>query len=147
MDVYTIGHSTRTLEELIKILKKFGIEALVDVRHFPHSRHNPQFNIEILSIALPQSGIHYIWNERLGGFRNGGYLKYMETESFTAGFYELKKLISEKRVCIMCAEILWFKCHRRFISDKLVENYRVIHIYDEKKAVEHFKKTNTIKCE
>ncbi len=80
--VFTVGHSTRTLEELFALLKHYNVERLVDIRHFPVSRHNPQFGKSVLEQALPAEGIEYVWLERLGGYREGGYLAYSATEAF-----------------------------------------------------------------
>ena len=136
--IYTLGHSTRKLEELIELLKNFKIEVLVDIRHFPHSRHNPQFNKEILEKELPRQGIEYIWFEKLGGFRNGGYGEYIKTKDFKEGLGELIKTAENKQTAIMCAEILWFKCHRRFVSDELANlGFKVFHIYNKNKVEEH----------
>ena len=146
--IFTLGHSTRKLEELIEILKNFKIEVLIDIRHFPHSRHNPQFNKENLEIELPQNNIEYLWLEKLGGFRKGGYLAYMETEEFKEGFEKLVRIAEEKVVAIMCAEILWFKCHRIFISDKLKEiGFSVINIFNKNKTQKHTFKQNKVKYE
>ena len=146
--IFTIGHSIRKLEELIEILKNFKIEVLVDIRHFPHSKHNPQFNKENLEKELPQNNIEYLWLEKLGGFRKGGYLAYMKTEEFKEGFKELIKIANKKVIAIMCAEILWFKCHRRFVSDKLKEiEFDVVHILNKDKTQEHTFKQNKVKCE
>lgn len=136
--IYTIGHSTRTLPDLIKILDNYGVKNLVDVRHFPHSRHNPQFNKEELEKELPKHGIDYLWMEILGGFRPGGYKKYTKTKDFAAGIGQLVKLAEEKTTAVICAEILWFKCHRRYIADALKrKKWQVIHIYDEKRTDKH----------
>lgn len=146
--IYTIGHSTRSLEELINILKNFKIEILIDIRHFPRSKHNSQFNKENLEKELPKNNIQYLWLEKLGGFRKGGYLAYMGTDEFKEGLNELIRIAEEKVVAIMCAEILWFKCHRRFVSDKLKEfGFEVIHIFDKDKIQEHTFKQNKVKCE
>lgn len=146
--IYTIGHSTRKLEKLIDILKNFKIEVLIDIRHFPHSRHNPQFNKEILEKELSENNIQYLWLEKLGGFRKGGYLAYTETEDFKQGLKELIKIAEKKLTAIMCAEILWFKCHRKFVSDKLKElKFEVVHIFDKDKTQEHKFKENKIKCD
>lgn len=148
MDIFTIGHSTRKLEELIEILSRFHIEVLIDVRHFPHSRHNPQFNKETLEIKLPEAGIQYVWLKELGGFRKEGYLAYMKTKEFRAGLKKIIELAKQKRVCLMCAEILWFKCHRKFISDKLVESgVEVIHLFNKEKEEKHFHLEGKIRCE
>jgi uncharacterized protein (DUF488 family) len=147
--VYTIGHSTRTLEDLIKVLKHYNIESLVDVRHFPHSRHNPQFNKEVLEKELPESDISYLWLEKLGGFRSGGYKKYTKTEEFKNGIEHLISLAHSKTVAIMCAEILWLKCHRRYVSDELKRRkLNVVHIYDEKRTDKHrITKKGKIRCD
>ena len=90
--VYTIGHSTRSLEEFVRVLKHYRIDILVDTRHFPRSRHNPQFNKELLEKELPKHKIEYAWLEVLGGFRKGGYKKYAGTEEFRRGIDELIKI-------------------------------------------------------
>lgn len=148
-EIYTIGHSTRTLEDLIKILNFYSIKNLIDVRHFPHSRHNPQFNREEMEKELPKYGINYQWLEILGGFRIGGYKKYTRTKAFAQGLKKLIKIAEGAPTAIMCAEILWFKCHRRYIADALKrKKWKVIHIYDEKRTDKHkitFKRK--IKCD
>jgi len=136
--IYTIGHSIRRFDEFIDILKKYGIEILIDIRRFPMSKYNPQFNKEILSIELSKNKIEYFWIEKLGGYRKGGYLEYMKTEDFQEGLNKLIEIAKNKKSAIMCAEILWFKCHRRFISDRLVKlGFKVLHIYDKKKIYTH----------
>ena len=146
--IYTLGHSIRKLEELIDILKNFKIEVLVDIRHFPHSRHHPQFNKEVLEEELPKQGIEYLWLEKLGGFRRGGYLEYTKTEEFKEGLAELIKIAQNKLTAIMCAEILWFKCHRRFVSDELIKlGFKILHIFNKDKMQEHSLKANKIKCD
>jgi len=146
--VFTIGHSTRKLEELISALKHYAIERVVDIRHFPTSRHNPQFNKPILEQALREHGIDYVWLERLGGYRQGGYLAYTQTEDFQRGIEELERLAREKRAACMCAEVKWYRCHRRRVSDVLAERgWLVIHIFHETRAEEHFEKHNVIKCD
>ncbi|MEM7815047.1 MAG: DUF488 domain-containing protein [Candidatus Aenigmatarchaeota archaeon] len=138
MELFSIGHSTRKLEDLIAVLKHYGIVQLADVRHFPTSRHNPQFNRENLENELPKHGIGYFWLEKLGGFRTGGYEKYMRTKAYREGIKELLALAKGAPTAFMCAELLWFKCHRRHISDTLVRRrHKVVHIYDEKRTQEH----------
>ncbi len=138
MTVYTIGHSTRKLEEFIGVLRHYGIARLIDIRHFPGSRHNPQFARPSLEQSLPAAGIDYVWIEKLGGFRKGGYHAHMETGEFREGLSELERLASEKPTAYMCAEAVWFRCHRRYVSDALVaRGWRVIHIFDEKRTEEH----------
>jgi uncharacterized protein (DUF488 family) len=136
--LFTIGHSTRPLDDLIAVLKHYGIELLVDIRHYPNSRKNPQFNKDLLEHSLPAAGIAYQWMESLGGFRAGGYAAYMETPEFSRGFDQLVHSAAEKKTAILCAEVLWFKCHRRFVADRLSERgFHVVHISDEKRVQEH----------
>jgi uncharacterized protein (DUF488 family) len=153
MKVWTVGHSTRSGEEFIQILRAQGVEVLVDVRTFPGSRRYPQFNREALSETLKESGIEYRHEPRLGGRRKArpdsrnsawrneqfrGYADHMETEEFKNGVRELLELASSKRVAIMCAEAVWWRCHRSLISDYLkAEGHEVVHILDEKKTEEH----------
>ncbi|MCP8308559.1 MAG: DUF488 domain-containing protein [archaeon] len=138
MRIYTLGHSTRSLEELIGLLEKHKIETLIDVRRFPTSKRYPHFNKDFLIHELSKSCINYIWLERLGGFRRGGYKKYLKSEDFKKGIEELLDIAKKGRVAIMCAEALWFRCHRRYISNELVKlGHKVIHIIDEKRVYEH----------
>ena len=136
--VFTIGHSTRTLEELVSLLRHSAIALLVDVRSIPRSRAMPQFNIETLPIALATAGIRYQHLRALGGrrhhpkgappsqntywrvpaFRN--YADYAETDEFRAGLITLRELAREDRCAIMCAEAVWWRCHRRIITDYLL---------------------------
>ena len=131
--IYTIGHSTRSLDELIEALQVHGIKTLVDIRAFPMSRRHPQFNRENLAERLPNVGIEYIWKKELGGrrgkqmeespntalrndsFRN--YADYMLTPQFAAAASEVRTLAEQKRTAIMCAERMWFQCHRMLVSD------------------------------
>lgn len=146
--IYSIGHSTRKLEELVAVLRHYGIERVVDIRHFPASRHNPQFNREELERALPEAGIEYRWLVELGGYRTGGYLAHMATAEFAAGLAELERLARERTTAFMCAEIKWFQCHRRRVADALVERgWQVVHIFTEKRADPHRPKSNRIRCE
>ena len=143
--LYTIGHSTRTLDELISALKVHSIQTLVDIRSFPMSRRLPHFNRESLQRALPQAGIDYIWLKELGGrrkkiredspnvelrspsFRN--YADYMLTPEFEQGMHELLKLAEHSRTAYMWAERVYFRCHRMLGSDWLVAHgHEVLHI-------------------
>ena len=145
--VYTIGHSTRTLEELIKSLQAHAIRMLVDIRAFPASRRLPHFNRESLEEALPNAGIEYRWMKELGGrrkklrddspnialrndsFRN--YADYMLTGAFNHAIEELVRLAEEQPTAIMCAERVYFRCHRMLISDYLVAHgHEVLNIDD-----------------
>ena len=151
--VWTVGHSTRSGDEFGLILAAHGIEVLVDVRSFPGSRRYPQFNRAALSESLSKIGIDYKHEPRLGGRRTPradshntawknasfrAYADHMETEEFRKGVEELLELAGEKRVAVMCAESLWWRCHRSLISDYLkAEGHEVIHILDSKKTEEH----------
>lgn len=139
--VYTIGHSNRSLEEFIKILKFHKINVLVDVRRFPTSRIAPHFKRENLENKLPTHNIKYIWlGDLLGGYRSGGYKEYMDSEEFNRGLKKLIEIITNSKgyVALMCSERLWFKCHRRFIANKLVEKgFEVIHIIDKERIQKH----------
>jgi uncharacterized protein (DUF488 family) len=114
----------------VALLQDFGITQVVDVRHFPRSRRNPQFNREALETELPARSIHYVWEgDSLGGFRPGGYVAYMSTPTFANGLTRLEALVTQRPTAIMCAEIVWFRCHRRFIGRQMVaRGYRVRHI-------------------
>lgn len=136
--ILTIGHSNRSLGDFINILKHYNIEVLVDVRRFPTSRRNPQFKKDELENRLREHGVEYVWIENLGGFRKGGYVEYTETREFREELEKLIVIAHQKRTAMMCAELLWFKCHRNFIATALArQGWEVIHIYDEKKTEKH----------
>jgi uncharacterized protein (DUF488 family) len=153
MKLWTVGHSTRSGEEFVQILLAHDVEVLVDVRTFPSSRRYPQFNKAELAASLKHNRIDYLHEPRLGGrrtprpdshnsaWRNAqfrGYADHMETEEFRNGVRELLELASTKRVAVMCAEAVWWRCHRSLIADYLkAEGHEVIHIIDEKKTEEH----------
>lgn len=152
-EIWTIGHSTHTLEEFTAMLHAFEIKTLVDIRSFPGSRKYPQFNKESMEISIPESGIEYIHLKKLGGRRKvlknshntawrldafRGYADYMETEEFQEGIDELLKIASKKRTAIMCAEAVWWSCHRSMVSDWLkFHGWKVMHIMSLHKAEEH----------
>ncbi len=152
--VYTIGHSTRSLEEFILLLQANGIELLADVRTVPKSRSNPQFNRETLPQSLDEAGIEYAYFHELGGWRpsilkespNTGwrssgfknYADYMLTEKFQATIEGLITIARERRTVVMCAEALPWRCHRNLISDALtVRGFRVMHIMGKTTVTEH----------
>ncbi len=144
----TVGHSTRPLQEFIALLQHFRVQQLVDIRHFPASRHNPQFNQATLATALRDHGIEYVWLESLGGYRRGGYLAHMETETFRGGVVELEQLAAQKRTAIMCAELKWWRCHRRHVSDVMTaRGWSVLHIMTERRVDPHIAKSNPIRCD
>jgi uncharacterized protein (DUF488 family) len=143
--LYSIGHSTRTLEELLRALEAHGIRTLVDIRAFPMSGRLPQFNRESLAQQLPQSGIGYVWVKALGGYRKKtldespnlalrnpsfrNYADYMLTPEFERAMAELIALGQQSPTAYMCAERVYFRCHRMLVSDWLVaQGHQVLHI-------------------
>lgn len=153
MTVWTIGHSTRTIDELIAVLAAHEIEALVDVRRFPGSRRLPQFGSASLERTLPAAGVSYTWIEALGGRRRAaagspndgwqndafrGYADHTASEEFAGGLDQLLAIATGLRTAVMCAELLWWRCHRRIIADVLVSlGHEVRHIRDENAADRH----------
>ena len=151
--LYTIGHSTRTIEEFLELLKAHHIQEIVDVRTVPQSRHNPQFGQDQLQTALAQAGIAYTHLKKLGGLRHPssdsinlgwqnlsfrGYADYMATPEFQQGLQDLEDRAAKKTVAIMCAEALWWRCHRSLIADVLtVHGWQVLHIQSRKTARPH----------
>ena len=152
--LYTIGHSTRSLEDFLHLLRMSHIACLADVRTIPRSRHTPQFNRDALKTALPDAGLRYVHLPRLGGLRqsrgsespNGGWLSagfrgfadYMQTEEFARGFDELWDLAGRCRTAIMCAEALYWRCHRALIGDAfMVRGGTISHILSEQKVEDH----------
>jgi len=143
--LYTIGHSTRTSEDLSRALQAHGIKTLVDIRAFPASRRLPHFNREALERSMPDAGIRYIWMKGLGGYRkksredspNTGlrnasfrnYADYMLTPEFEESIATLLRLAENSPTAYMCAERVWFQCHRMLVSDWLVAHgHTVLHI-------------------
>jgi uncharacterized protein (DUF488 family) len=143
--LYTIGHSTRPLEELLEALQAHAIQTLVDIRAFPMSRRLPQFNRESLERSLPAGGIRYVWMGALGGYRKKiredsphiglrnasfrNYADYMLTGEFEQAMAELLALAEGSRTVYMCAERVYFRCHRMLVSDWLVgHGHEVMHI-------------------
>jgi len=152
--LYTIGHSTRTLDELIAVLHAHSIQTLVDIRSFPMSKRLPHFNRESLEKSLAIAGIRYIWMKELGGrrkkirddspnvglrntsFRN--YADYMLTDEFEKAVTELIDIAEHSRAAYMCAERVYFKCHRMLVSDWLtLHGHKVLHIDDAKPVKPH----------
>ena len=152
-EIFTVGHSTRSAEEFAQILAAHGVQVLVDVRSFPGSRRFPQFNRTALADSLANAGITYKHEPRLGGRRRPradshntawknssfrAYADHMETDDFRKGVEDLLELANEGRVAVMCAEALWWRCHRSLISDYLkAAGHTVIHIIDQNKTEEH----------
>lgn len=151
--IYTIGHSTRSIAEFVTLLQVGAVGMVVDIRKFPRSRANPQFNIDTLPDALSPWQIAYARIEELGGRRakskivppeiNGfwtnqsfhNYADYALSEMFRAGLSQLRPLSLERRVAIMCSEAVWWRCHRRFVADYLLhEGRQVFHLMDPARA-------------
>jgi len=125
-EVWTIGHSTRTLEHFLELLGEHRVGILGDVRRFPTSQRSPHFNREILAAELPRRGLEYRHLEALGGLR-GDYLTYTRTAEFDAAVKDLLWMAVAKRTALMCAEASWQRCHRRFIADALVTRGVAVH--------------------
>jgi uncharacterized protein (DUF488 family) len=143
--LYTVGHSTRSLDDLIETLHAHQIQTLVDIRAFPMSRRLPQFNRESLETSLPAARIRYVWMKALGGYRKKvredsphialrnasfrNYADYMLTSEFENAMAELVALAESSRTAYMCAERVYFRCHRMLVSDWLVAHgHEVVHI-------------------
>jgi uncharacterized protein (DUF488 family) len=151
--VWTIGHSTHSIEEFSSLLEQHAIEVVADVRRFPGSRRLPQFQSDVLAASLAERGIGYVWIPALGGRRrpdpesiNTGwrhpafraYADHVATEEFAGGLFELLMIAEGAKTAIMCAEVLWWRCHRRLISDVLTSiGIRVEHIMGNNKVELH----------
>jgi uncharacterized protein (DUF488 family) len=151
--IWTIGHSTRPLEEFLSLLAEFHIDAIADVRSFPGSRKYPQYGKEALATTLAGHAIGYHWLPALGGrrrvspdspntaWRNAsfrGYADYMSSAEFVLGVAQLLQVASNARTAMMCAEALWWRCHRSMIADVLcVRGIEVVHILNVKHSVVH----------
>ena len=151
--ILTIGHSTRTLDEFLTMLKVYHVTLVVDVRSVPRSRHNTQFNKETLPDALKLVGMKYVHMPEIGGLRRPkrdsvnlawrnksfrGYADYMQMKEFTEQLLKIIALARENCVAIMCAEALPWRCHRSLISDALVVRYiEVKHILNAESSISH----------
>jgi len=152
--IFTVGHSTRTLDEFIALLQAHGIETLADIRRFPGSRRHPQFGKDSLRDSIADAGIAYHWLEALGGRRsvknlsteNSGwrvkafhaYADYTRTPEFQKALSLLEGLAGKQRTAYMCAEAQWTQCHRRLVSDALLaRGWKVFHITSKTRAEEH----------
>ena len=148
--VYTIGHSTRPIEEFVRLLKSSGVTKVIDVRSIRRSRTNPQYNADVLPDSLGGSGIGYTPIPELGGrrprqksvppdlndyWRNRSFHNYADfamSAEFKAGLARLMKLSEDRSCALMCAEAVWWRCHRRIIADYLLLNGRsVLHLMDK----------------
>jgi len=150
--VFTIGHSTRTIAEFVALLRQVSVEVIVDVRSIPRSRTNPQFNADVLPDSLAAAGMGYRHLSALGGRRHRGsdasasantmwrnaafrnYADYAATQAFRAGLEELEALARDHCCAVMCAEAVWWRCHRRIVADYLLaDGISVAHIMGQDK--------------
>lgn len=151
--LWTIGHSTKPIDEFLSLLNAHGIQRLVDVRTIPRSRYNPQFNTEALASSLAGAAISYQHSASLGGLRKPredsintgwrnesfrGYADYMQSEAFQKTLDELEAVSQALRTAVMCAEAMPWRCHRSLLADALVvRSSEVRHIMSTKKADRH----------
>jgi len=152
--IFTLGHSSRSWEQFIGILKEYKIEVVVDIRRFPSSRKFPWFNKEFMEKELEKYGMKYMWKgEKLGGrlkprkesrnvaIKSPGFRAYadmMQTDEFAKEVEKLIKLAKKKRICLICAEKLPWRCHRWFLSDFLVfKGEKIVHVIEKGKEMEH----------
>ncbi len=151
--IWTIGHSTHAWEAFVDVLQAHRIDSIVDVRRFPGSRKFPWFGSDAMSSQLPRDGVGYEWIPQLGGRRsvlpgspNGGwrnssfqgYADHMASAEFADGLEQASAATAQGRTALMCAELLWWRCHRRLISDLLVHRgHKVLHIQSERAAEPH----------
>jgi len=153
LTLWSVGHSTRTAEEFLELLRAHRVEAIADVRRFPGSRRHPHFGRDQLQPFLETHGVQYVWMPELGGRRNPakdshntgwrvaafrGYADYMETPDFASAMQVLLDLAASKRTAVVCAESLWWQCHRRLISDwGVAHGHELIHIETPTKSSPH----------
>ncbi len=151
--IYTVGHSTRPVEELIELLRSFAISVVADIRTIPRSRHNPQFNSDPLREVLRAAAIEYAHLAALGGLRRArkdspntawrnasfrGYADYMTTSEFAAGLTALRALIERGTVVLMCAEAVPWRCHRSLVADALTARGATVeHLTGTARATPH----------
>ena len=153
MNVWTVGHSTHSIDAFVRLLMEHEIAQLADIRTVPRSRRNPHFDTGALAASLPERGVAYVHLARLGGRRrahrdspNGawrnasfrGYADYAMGEEFADGLAQLRRLAAARRTAIMCSEALWWRCHRRLVADRLVvAGDTVCHIGSDGRASAH----------
>ena len=153
LTIWTMGHSVRPVDEFLAVLDAYDIELVADVRRFPGSRRLPQYAAPALEASLAEHGVAYRWLSALGGRRRPdpdspnagwrhpafrGYADYVASEEFADGLFELLMLAEGLRTVIVCAEVLWWRCHRRIIADVLVSlGASVVHLFAPGKSEEH----------
>ena len=156
-DLLTFGHGTASPDELVTLLTNAGVEQVVDVRRFPGSRRNPEMSNDEMSMWLPEAGIGYVWEPRLGGRRSvpkgqddevdgwwrvkafRAYAAHMRTDEFRDGLQVLLERMDQGRTAVMCSESLWWRCHRRMVSDAavLLHDTPVEHLGHDGRRTEH----------
>jgi uncharacterized protein (DUF488 family) len=151
--IWTLGHSTRPLEEFLGVLAAHELGAIADVRRFPGSKRHPQFAREALEQSLGEAGLEYQWLPELGGRRRArpdsintawrneafrGYADHMSSAEFASGMSKLLALAGRRRTAMMCSELLWWRCHRSLLSDRLkADGWCVLHVVDASAPKEH----------
>jgi uncharacterized protein (DUF488 family) len=151
--IYSIGHGTRPIEEFVGVLRAAGVQVLADIRSAPGSRRHPQFGQAALAVSLKDADIEYLHLLGLGGHRDAapdsphiaikveafrGYADHMSTDEFEADYARLVKIARERTTAFMCAETLWWRCHRRMLSDRLtVDGWDVVHLLARGKSEPH----------
>ena len=151
--IYSVGHGTRPIEELLDVLHAADVKTLADIRSAPGSRRHPQFGQAALAASLSAAGIEYVHLRGLGGRRDAapdsphvalqvdafrGYADHMSTDEFTADYRRLLAIALERATAFMCAETLWWRCHRRLLSDRLmVDGWDVVHLLASGKSEPH----------
>ena len=153
-EILTVGHSTHPADRFVELLSSAGVQAIADVRRYPGSRRNPQFGADALAASLAVADIAYEpFGEELGGRRRSqrpkpdspwrnaafaAYAEYMESEEFAAGLERLETLAAQRRVAVMCAESMWWRCHRRLIADALsTRRWQVLHLMPDGRLQPH----------
>jgi uncharacterized protein (DUF488 family) len=152
-NIYSVGHGTRPIEEFVDILRAAGVKALTDIRSAPGSRRHPQFGQAALAASLEDAGIDYVHLRGLGGRRDAvpdsphvalrvdafrGYADHMSSAEFAADYGRLGAIAREKATAFMCAETLWWRCHRRLLSDQLaIDGWDVVHLLARGKSEPH----------
>jgi uncharacterized protein (DUF488 family) len=151
--IYSIGHSTNSIDDFLNMLRSFNIKIIADIRSMPGSRKFPQFNMENIKISLEENGIQYIHMADLGGRRKmkkdsknnrwnnssfKGYADYMETKEFEDAIVKLEHIALDQPTACMCSEAVWWRCHRSMVSDYLkAKDWVVLHIMATGKVQEH----------
>jgi len=161
--VLTVGHGARSAEALVEVLLRAGVTTLIDIRRYPGSRRHPQFGRAALAVSLPASGIQYEWQgDDLGGRRSGkassrhvalidaafgGYADHMDTPAFRGAVHALvSRAEAGERLAVMCAETLWWRCHRSLVADTLVcQGVEVVHLIDVGRSEPH-RMRQTMRC-